>query len=143
MDNNPYAAPQAAVEDFGSYSAAELEARKASRGQRLGAAILDGVIAAVGGAMAGYGSVGRSPAVAVLGLLIVIGVIVANCVLLHRNGQTIGKRTVGIKVVRSDGERIGLGRIILLRTIPISLLGGIPYLGALISLADSLFIFGA
>jgi uncharacterized RDD family membrane protein YckC len=149
MDVNPYAAPGAVVEDVGALSASDLESRKASRGQRLGAAMLDGVMIGVG-AMLTVFSVGfaaetsGAPNIALIlvGSLIMIGLFVTNCILLHRNGQTLGKRIVGIKVVRGDGSRIGLGRIILLRVIPISLLGGIPVIGGFISLADSLMIFG-
>lgn len=146
-EQNWYAAPQAAVADVGGLSAADLEARKASRGQRLGAAMLDGVILAVGSVLAIVGGTAASKGdggwVAMLaGLLIMAGVAAVNCVLLHRNGQTIGKRVLGIKVVRTNGDPISLGRIIGMRFIPISLLGAIPYLGGLISLTDSLMIFG-
>ena len=147
-EQNYYAAPQSAVADLGTLSAEDLEARKASRGQRLGAALLDGVIVGVGAMLAGIGaaaaSKGDGGAIAVtVGALIILGVFVVNCVLLHQNAQTIGKKVLGIKIVRSNGDRIGLGRIIGMRIIPIGLLGAIPYLGGLISLADSLVIFGA
>jgi uncharacterized RDD family membrane protein YckC len=154
MDVNPYAAPTAVVEDVGALSAQDIESRKASRGQRLGAAMLDGVMFAVGMVISVMASVGfsRTNTVAglggtnvvflIIGVMLMIGIVVANCVLLHRNAQTIGKRIVGIKVVRTDGSRIGLGRIILLRILPISLLSGIPMVGGLLRLADCLVIFG-
>lgn len=147
-EQNYYAAPQAAVADVGGLSTDDLEARKASRGQRLGAALLDGVIIGVGGVLAGVGgaaaSKGDGGMVAIaIGLLIILGVFIVNCVLLHQNAQTIGKKVLGIKIVRSNGDRIGLGRIIGMRILPIGLLGAIPYVGGLISLADSLTIFGA
>lgn len=152
MDVNPYAAPEAVVEDVGALSASDLESRKASRGQRLGAAMLDGVMLGAGAMLTAI-AVGFSAAAsstsgtanivfAIVGGLVMLGLMVTNCILLHKNGQTLGKRIVGIKVVRGDGSRIGLGRIILLRIIPISLLGGIPVIGGFISLADSLMIFG-
>ncbi|WNL47109.1 RDD family protein [Dyella sp. BiH032] len=146
-EQNWYAAPQAAVADVGGLSASDLEARKASRGQRLAAAILDGVIVGVGTILAVIGgsaaSRGDGGVVAIaVGALLILGVFVVNCVLLHQNGQTIGKRVLGLKIVRTNGDRIGLGRIIGMRIIPISLLGAIPYLGGLISLTDSLMIFG-
>jgi len=147
QERNYYAAPQAAVDDVGGFSAEDLEARKAGRGQRLAAGILDSVIFAVGGVFAGIGGAaagrgdGGMVAMAV-GSLIILALIVVNCVLLHQNGQTLGKKLLGIKIVRSDGGRIGLGRIIGMRVIPMGLLGAIPYLGFLISLVDSLMIFG-
>ncbi len=155
MDVNPYAAPTAVVEDVGALSAQDIESRKASRGQRLGAALLDGVMFAVGiiisvmsslgftRSNAGAGLSGANVLFLIIGIVVLIGIVVANCILLHRNAQTIGKLIVGIKVIRSDGSRIGLGRIILLRILPISLLSGIPMLGGLVRLADSLMIFGA
>lgn len=146
-EQNYYAAPQAAVADVGGFSAEDLEARKASRGQRLGAALLDGVIVGVGAALVGIGAAAASKSgggtvAVVIGILIILGIFVVNCVLLHQNAQTIGKKVLGIKIVRTNGDRIGLGRIIGMRIIPIGLLGAIPYLGGLISLADSLVIFG-
>ena len=146
-EQNWYATPQAAVADVGGLSATDLEARKASRGQRLGAAVIDGVVVGVGAMLAAIGgaaaSKGDGGMVAIsIGMLILLGVLVVNCVLLHQNAQTIGKRLLGIKIVRTNGDRIGLGRIIGMRIIPIGLLGAIPYLGSLVSLVDSLMIFG-
>ena len=70
-----------------------------------------------------------------------IGLAVWNGVWLHRYGQTIGKRAVRIRIVRSNGERASLGRIFGLRYLPMTLLGALPFLGLLISLTDSLLIF--
>ena len=41
--------------------------------------------------------------------------ILLNVVLLHRFGQTVGKRVVGTRVVRLDGDRVSLGRFVFLR----------------------------
>jgi len=76
----------------------------------------------------------------IMGLLM-LGIVIANLVLLYRNGQTIGKRLLSIKIVRTDGERCGLLRIFFLRWLPVGLLGAIPLVGPLISLADALLIF--
>ena len=147
-ERNYYAAPQAVVEDFGGFSAEDLESRKAGRGERLAAFVLDlvaflvgGVVAGVGGSVASLGE--RGEVAVVVGLLIVSGLLAVNAVLLHRDGQTLGKKMLGIKIVRSDGDRAGLGRIVGLRILPVRLLGVIPYLGLLISLIDVLMIFGA
>jgi uncharacterized RDD family membrane protein YckC len=56
-----------------------------------------------------------------------------------RNGQTIGKRLLEIKVVRSDGSRASLGRIFWLRNVVNGLLAFVPLYG----LIDLLLIFGA
>jgi uncharacterized RDD family membrane protein YckC len=142
--DNPYAAPEARIVD----QAPEGELVLAERGTRLGAVFLDGLIVGLF----------YIPAVLILSLvkenkslvyvgvaflaLAVIGVIAYNCVLLHRNGQTIAKKMLGIKVVRRDGSRIGLGRIFALRFLPVTLLSAIPFVGSLVSLADALMIFG-
>ena len=60
---------------------------------------------------------------------------------LHRYGQTLGKRVLGLRIVRASGERVGLLRILLLRIALPGLLGGVPYLGYLFVGADALMIF--
>jgi uncharacterized RDD family membrane protein YckC len=62
--------------------------------------------------------------------------------LLSREGQTIGKRVIGIRVVRTDGERAGLLRLICLRYFLPGLVGAIPYVGWAFTLANLLWIFG-
>lgn len=154
MEANPYAAPTASVDDVQSTAAWDLESRKAGRGKRLGAVILDGLInvfwigpfmwAVAMTAQVNHGVKPAAPMVGlyVLGFAVLIGVIVVNCVLLHRHGQTIGKRTLDIAIVRKDGSRAGLARIIFLRGLLISLLSRIPVIGPLLFLVDSLLIFG-
>jgi uncharacterized RDD family membrane protein YckC len=48
---------------------------------------------------------------------------------------------MGIRVVRTDGTRVGFGRFIFLRWLPVMLLGMIPLLGYVVSLLDVLLIF--
>jgi uncharacterized RDD family membrane protein YckC len=55
-----------------------------------------------------------------------------------RNGQSIAKKLLKIKVVRSDGSRASLGRIFWLRNVVNGLLSIIPAYG----IVDVLFIFG-
>ncbi|MEO8809696.1 MAG: RDD family protein [Rhodanobacter sp.] len=154
METNPYAAPAAAVDDVRDRVEGDLESRKAGRGRRLGAALLDLVINVVwvapfimGGLMAsgvkaGTKSAGPMIALMVLGFFLLVAMIVINCVLVHRYGQTIGKRALDIAMVRSDGERMGLVRYIFLRLLPVSLLGAIPLVGKFAGLVDVLLIFG-
>ena len=154
MEANPYATPSAVVDDMRSFRPDDLEARKATRGQRLGAAMLDGVlqlrwvvpiilVAARYNKANGLSSGSALAVWIVIGIAVALGLLIVNCILLHRNGQTIGKRALGIKVVRTDGSRIGLGRIFLLRFLPITLLGMVPMIGRLVSLADVLTIFAS
>lgn len=147
---NPYAPPQAEVRDTVTQGEFEL----AGRGERLGAAILDGLIAAIlvvgplafstdfdaiaqrryDGAFTGPGTT-----VALIGMLFLIGITIY---LVHKNGQTLGKKIVGIKVVRSDFSRASLSRIFWLRNLANCIPGAIPYLGNVYGLIDHLFIFG-
>jgi uncharacterized RDD family membrane protein YckC len=57
------------------------------------------------------------------------------------NGQTIAKKLLGIKVVRSDGTRATVGRIFWLRNVVNTLISMIPLIGGLYALVDALFIF--
>ena len=54
------------------------------------------------------------------------------------NGQSIGKKLLGIKVVRSDGSAVSLARLIWLRNVVNWVIHVVPFYG----LVDSLFIFG-
>lgn len=146
---NPYAPPRAEVRDAVTRDEAEL----AGRGERLGAAILDGLIGTVlvflplmlgadfNKLMAGdvTGLSGMGAGLAVLDALILIGITIY---LVQKNGQTIGKKIVGIKVVRSDFSRASLGRIFWLRNVVNAIPGMIPYVGNVYALVDHLFIFG-
>ena len=78
---------------------------------------------------------------ALVGLLVFVGVVVANCVFLHRNGQTLAKKMLGIRVVRRDGSRCGLARIFFIRYLPVTVMGAVPFVGGLVSLVDALLIF--
>lgn len=61
--------------------------------------------------------------------------------LVTNNGQSIGKRAVGIKVVRPDGSRASFARIFLLRNVVNGLPDVFPALGLVYQLVDPLFIF--
>jgi len=79
----------------------------------------------------------------VFGCLGLFALILWNCVWLQRYGQTVGKRALRIRIVRSNGERATLGHIFGRRFLPTTLLGVIPRLGPLVTLADCLLIFRA
>lgn len=144
---NPYAAPAARVAE--AFEPALL--RKASRGERLGAVLLDsapmfGIAVAAAVLMAlTAGDKGLSTA-GIVGLCIaglaVAGYGIYQLVQLHRTGQTFGKKLLGIRIVRNDGSRAGLGRIFWLRYFVPGLCGNVPILGAIFAIADPLFIFG-
>jgi uncharacterized RDD family membrane protein YckC len=143
---NPYAPPRGAVRD-----APVEELELAGRGSRLLAAILDGVIALIMIYLPALllllaNGTFEQPQVdfemlAVPIFLCVMGFIGwawITALLVARFGQTMAKRMLEIKVVRSDGTAASLGRILLLRNVVNWLLGFIPFY----SLVDVLFIFG-
>jgi uncharacterized RDD family membrane protein YckC len=151
---NPYAPPTAPVDDV---VVANAESELAGRGVRLGAWLLDSIIL---GAMVGLpllfgmiiafgfsgGDLERAPSLwAVPVTLFLIG-LVAWAVLTIKyvvaNGQSIGKKILGIKVVRLDGSPASLGRIFWLRNVVNSVIGAVPILGVLYGIIDPLFIFG-
>ena len=80
------------------------------------------------------------------GFVITVLALVAWCGitawLVATNGQTIGKRMVGIKVVRTNGSPASFGRIFLLRNVVSTLPAFLPFIGLLYQLViDPIFIF--
>jgi uncharacterized RDD family membrane protein YckC len=153
---NPYAPPKATVRDI---SSPDTSLVFADRGTRLGAAILDGIIFMVmvyvpliifmvlGAMMTGPGA-SDAETTDTVGTMALVGFGLAFvgfavwCVMTYRNvkenGQTIAKKMLNIKVVRSDGSPASVGRIFWLRNIVNGALGIIPLYG----LVEVLFIFG-
>jgi uncharacterized RDD family membrane protein YckC len=62
--------------------------------------------------------------------------------LLHSRGQTIGKVLLKIQIVATNGDMLGLGKLYFVRYFIFSLLAQIPMIGAVVALANILFIFG-
>ena len=134
----------------------------AERGTRLGAKCVDGltvlgallatgIVAAIGipvlaaftrsGVDRHFGLNVFALVAGLVGFLALLALITWNCLWLRRYGQTIGKRVLKIRIVRGNGGPATLGRIFWRRYLPMILLGSIPYLGFLITLADYLLIF--
>jgi uncharacterized RDD family membrane protein YckC len=146
---NPYAPPKAAVRDI---YAADESFVYADRGTRLGAAIVDTIIfmvmvyiplvvPALFMSPEALEAEGFPPLVLAGFAFGMVGFIVwawLTVMYVVRNGQTIGKKWLKIKVVRSDGSPASLGRIFWLRNFVNGLLGIIPMYG----LIEVLFIFG-
>src|SRR5688572_15704615 len=132
---NPYAPPKATVRDI---SSPDTSLVFADRGTRLGAAILDGIIfmamvyvpliivMVLGAMMTGPGASDPETRDTV-GTMALVGFGLAAvgfavwCIMTYRrvkeNGQTIAKKMLNIKVVRSDGSPASVGRIFWLRNI--------------------------
>jgi uncharacterized RDD family membrane protein YckC len=141
---NPYAAPKANVMRTMS-PAVRQRIEPASLGARFGANFIDNLILVL--CFLPTGLLGVSEEVGnpadtwmLVGLGVFAVVLVLNCAFIASNGQTIGKRMVGIRTVRmDDGEKAGFLRIVFLRfLVGQGLLGMIP----LWNLIDILFIFG-
>lgn len=124
----------------------------ASRMSRLGASILDGLtIACVTlplmyftGGFDGI-TTGVQPSFGyslMIGIAGMIAFFVYNMRLLTRDGQTIGKRLLGIRIVDLDNNVPKLKPHLLVRYLTYFLPGQIPIVGQIFSLVNILFIFG-
>ena len=138
---NPYAPPTAMVLDV--IDPAE-QSVLAERGARLAAAILDSIIfiAMVYVPLILAVIVDDSGVISAIGLAVALVGFSAwawlTVLYMKRNGQSIAKKVLSIKVVRTDGSPVSLGRLIWLRNVVNWLISIIPLYG----LIDSLFIFG-
>ena len=153
--SNLYAPPKSAVKDVGGDETLE----SASRAARLAAVMLDGLLGFVWfipAYIANFATIAQqsrgNPAMVwinlaktggwfYLGLLGALIVLAIDLTLLARNGQTIGKKLLGIKVVRVDGSPVSLFRVFFLRYVCNTFLTLIPLFGSLYSLVDCLMIF--
>jgi uncharacterized RDD family membrane protein YckC len=149
--SNPYA--PTAVSLAGSHPVQQLQ--PAARGTRALASLID---LAVGGAVflptaVGYSvdaaqelnASGPGPYTTLGSLLTILAGLLWAAITLHlmsRNGQSIGKKALGIKVVRRDGSPASLGRLLWLRNVVNALPVLIPVLGELYLLVDALMILG-
>jgi uncharacterized RDD family membrane protein YckC len=158
--NNNYAPPKSAVAD----PADSDDIVMASRWSRFWASCVDGLVIGLpfapsyAAAVPAFGplmraghfnaftiwaAIARTGTVFYVGVLVLLIVLAFVAVLVHRNGQSIGKKLLGIKDVRTDGSRATLGRIFGLRYLVNTLLTMIPIIGGLYALVDVLMIFGS
>lgn len=142
--HNPYPTPHAAIAPPPPLPGMAIA--PASRGARLGARLLDQLLGAVAlSPMFVVLIIGKSASGAVfapvllLSLALLAALFVANLVSLARRGQTLGKRLVGIRIVRRDGSHPSLGRSFGLRSFVPGLIGAFV---APFGLLDVLWIFG-
>ncbi|QWP77909.1 RDD family protein [Lysobacter sp. K5869] len=145
---NPYAAPSAPPPLPGELVDDQI---KADRGMRLVARLIDGGLMMVCFVPL-FVALAIEPnskepstlqmATGALGLLAALGLFVYQLVLLHQSSQTLGKRWLGMKIVRNDGSPCSFGRIVGLRMFVISLIEQVPCLGGIFALVNALWIFG-
>ena len=147
---NPYAATQADL----SVQRAPDEAELAGRGRRLGAATIDSIIMAVVtlvptmlffGGWSKYIQASQSgfSFMFTVGSLVfgLAAYLLINGYFLAKDGQSVCKKMLGIKIVRTDGGQADLFRIVTRRLLPLYVCGLIPKVGPFVGLVDALFIF--
>lgn len=143
--NNPFQPPSAAVADLPVDGA-----EPATRGSRLLAVLADtaiqvAVMLAINALLPwSIWNVDASPGQLLVNL--VVGLLVFAMLqgwMLVRHGQTLGKRALGLRIVRTDGSRAGAGRLLGLRYGLGWVLTMIPLLGSVYALIDALLIFRA
>ncbi len=144
---NPYAAPQADIvirppaPDF----------VLASRGSRLAAAVLDGLVLVavvaipmtIGAALEESANTGTELASGIfyfIGVIGVFGLMIYNVVLLTMRGQTLAKKWLGIRIVtHPSGHNPGFVKAVLLRTVVNAILGN--FVPLIYPIIDACFIF--
>lgn len=147
MDVNPYQPP---VAQFVTPHDPSMQLL-ASRGSRFGAALIDGLAVGLAnlGLLWGMGifeqmmrrpdDLGLVATAGAIGFALWLGIQLAFL----RSGQTLGKRMVGIRMVDYEtGGPVPLGRLVLLRYLPVQLISLVPVVGRILPLVDVLFIFG-
>ena len=142
---NRFAPPTAEVADV-----ATGDAELAGRGMRLLSVIIDGLIqggiywiltlVAFRALDPRKGSIGVGVIVGQLVLGFVLFVLIQGY-LLHTQGQTVGKKLLGLRILRTNGERATLGRLLGLRYLVGWVVVMIPFIGAIYALVDCLMIF--
>ncbi|MGB9887091.1 MAG: RDD family protein [Moorellales bacterium] len=107
----------------------------ASPGKRLGAALVEGVIGVLVSLLLEYGVAARSPAVLLAGLAGGV-VFLVWTVLLWREGRSVGKRFLGLRVCTVEGRRVGFGTMLLREVVGKFISSVVVYLGYLWVLFD-------
>ena len=149
-NTDPYETPASSL-DESNIAPGSLDTHLAGRGARLGAAIIDGVIAGIvsvpimfatgvwGRAMNGTLGIVDMLLVQILGIAVYL---LIHGKLLASSGQTVGKKLVGVKIVDHQTEGlVPLKKIVTHRLLPIWAATLVPVVGNILVLVDSLFIF--
>ena len=113
----------------------------ASQWVRLGAQIIDVLIAWIPVFILGILTGGRIP---VILINILLGVALVGINWQHlQNGQTIGKKLLKLQIVGRDGSPADRMHIVTRRLLPVWIIGAVPYVGWIVVIADALCIFRA
>jgi uncharacterized RDD family membrane protein YckC len=146
---NPYQTPESGFSQADTPSSQESEL--ANRGTRFLAALVDGLVGIIVAIPLWIGTGAWESLIhgQMLPIPMVIGIVVYGYVAfvlvhyyyLNKNGQTIGKKLLNIRIVGVDDHKINAVPILLKRYLPMILIPQIPILGSIFSLIDLLFIF--
>lgn len=149
--HNPYAAP---VSDGGPSWGMGMEEHGilASRGSRFLGSLLDGLVFMLAlipmfliiGIGVGVGGAGGDAGVlagvtTMLCILLIVGI---QWYLISTTGQSIAKRLLGMKIIKTNGEDVNFVSGVVLRVWVPALIGAVPAVGAFFPIIDALFIFG-
>lgn len=115
----------------------------ASRGTRLLAQVLDGLLVVpIALVAAGLMAAGAEALGVMVGVAAALTLVVYQLRLLSVEGQTIGKRTLGLRIVRiEDASNPGFLHAVVLRAFVLGAIGAIPVVGPVVGIANPLFIF--
>lgn len=123
----------------------------ASRGERFAASVLDGLILSIPIVILvfvigynNYINYAKENGIVAQFALLMIGqfsYLLANSYLLFKDGQTVGKKVIGIKIVTENGDLPTFFNIYFMRYLFPALLIFIPFFGSLLVITDDLFIF--
>ena len=144
--SNPYEAPQSnLVKDE------ENSVTLATRGSRFLAALIDGLIGIaiavpfwfVSGMWDFIAAGASAPLIYILagGVYGFIGFVLVHYYFLNKNGQTVGKKILKIRITGTDDQLKGAPQLLTKRYLPITIVSMIPLLGSLLMLVNLLFIF--
>jgi uncharacterized RDD family membrane protein YckC len=151
--STPFDSPQSAALSYAD------DLVLADLGSRFGAKLLDGLVAAlpflpavlaIWGYQAVYGDMPEDPppvilAITALGMVGVLGVGVYQWIAISRTGQSIGKKYLGIRIVRLDGSPVDFVSGVILRSWILGFATGVLNqccLGWIVTLVDVVMIFG-
>lgn len=149
MEENNFKTPEAELITETSENSAAL----ASRWKRLGGSLIDTIILLVVLIpimfITGFTAIiasGEEPGFVFTIMLAIVGMLVffaINFKFLKENGQTIGKKAMGTKIVALDGSKALMNDHLAKRYATYFIPNQIPIIGAVFGLVNVLFIFGA
>ncbi len=146
---NPYQAPTPALNYQTALGLEPSGMVLADIGTRFAGAMVDGLLLAavfVPGfiAMAISGDFGSGLGILAVALMAAggIGYAALQWYLISTTGQSVAKRWLKMRIVRTDGAPVNFTHGVVLRSWVVSALSNIPIIGGIVALIDALMIFG-